>query len=357
MPRSAGVTISAVVVIIGSALTLLGGAMVIFFAIVLSKTSQVADIPGSFAAIEVIEGVMFFGFGGWGLASGIGLIGLKSWARISLLVFAGILVLVSLPAVAIIPFVPLPNTNAADLPANFMSIVRVGIVLFYAAFAALGGFWLYFFNKRSVTVQFGVQQPTAESATPGMTFEPPMDAISANRGRPLSITIIGWYLLITSAFAGLWLPLAGRLFSGTQLPMYLLGRFFFGRSAYAIFIVWMLAQALAAVGILKLKRAGLFATIALQCLALVNAALLVVIPGTRARYQQIMDGMMATMTANMPQLTVHNGSTSTPFYPFRFPAWAATVAAVPIVVVVLWFLITRRQVFLSSGAGLTNQRS
>src|SRR5271155_2866959 len=163
MPRSAGVTISAVVVIIGSALTLLGGAIVILGAIVLSKTGQAASISATIADVEIIEAVMFLGFGGWGLASGIGLIGLKSWARISLLVFAGILVLVSLPAVAIMPFISLPNTNAADLPANFMSIVRVGIVLFYAAFAALGGFWLYFFNKRSVTAQFGVQQPTAES--------------------------------------------------------------------------------------------------------------------------------------------------------------------------------------------------
>ena len=44
--------------------------LLIFGAIVLSKTSQVASIR-NFAAIEVIEAVMFFGFGGWGLASGI----------------------------------------------------------------------------------------------------------------------------------------------------------------------------------------------------------------------------------------------------------------------------------------------
>lgn len=53
----------------------------------------------------------------------------------------------SLPAAPLILLIPLPNSH--DL-----SVVRFGMALFYGVFAALGGFWLYFFNTRSVKVQF-----------------------------------------------------------------------------------------------------------------------------------------------------------------------------------------------------------
>jgi hypothetical protein len=144
MPRSVGITVSAVVVIIGSAFTILGGAMMVLGSLVLSKPSTAANVPANLGFFVVIEAVMFSGFGGWGLAAGIGLINLKQWARISMLVFAAILVFISLPAAVILVVIPFPNTNDPNLPSNFMPIMRTGMVLFYAMFAALGCFWLYF---------------------------------------------------------------------------------------------------------------------------------------------------------------------------------------------------------------------
>src|SRR5438132_3591131 len=35
------------------------------------------------------------------------------------------------------------------LPIYFMSVMRIGMSVFYGMFAALGAFWLYFFNTRS----------------------------------------------------------------------------------------------------------------------------------------------------------------------------------------------------------------
>src|SRR5207245_9538520 len=119
--------------------------------------------------------------------------------------------------------------------------------------------------------------------------------------RPLSITIIGWFLLIGSALAPLGLLFNRAFFPGIRLLLYFLGFFFLGRSAYLVSLAWMAAQMVAAVAMLKLKMWGLFATIGLQCLAGVNAALLMGIPGHRARFQQMMETMTASMNARLPE--------------------------------------------------------
>jgi hypothetical protein len=85
MARSTGITVSAVVVIIGGAFTVLCGAMTLLGSDLVLNSSRAADAPVNLRYILVIEAFIFFGFGGWGLASGIGLIKTKDWARISTL--------------------------------------------------------------------------------------------------------------------------------------------------------------------------------------------------------------------------------------------------------------------------------
>jgi hypothetical protein len=338
MPRSAGVTVSAVVVIVGSAFTILCGAMLLIGALFVSKFAPAANVPASLGVIVVIEAVMFFGFGGWGLGSGIGLIGLRQWARISLLVFAALLVLCSLPAAVMMAVIPLPAINDANVPTNFMSIMRIGTVLFYATFAALGGLWLYFFNRKSVKAQFQSRRGAAETPAAQLPLGTPVAAHTASqRTRPVSITIIGWFMIVGSVLAPLTLLFDSAFFPAMQIPVYFLGLYFSGRSAYLVFVVWMAAQMAAGVGLLKLKNWGLFAAIGLQCLAVANLALLIGIPGSRARFQQIMNTMMASMNPRIPHTT-----------PFAFPVWIGLASSIPILFVILWFLITRRHAFASA---------
>lgn len=342
MPRSVGITVSAVVVFIGSALTILFGALVVLGSLLLPNAHAAANLPANLKYFVVIEAAMLFGFGGWGLAAGIGLIATKRWARISMLVFAAILIFISLPSALLIAVIPFPNTTDPKLPSNFIAIMRVGMALFYATLAALGGFWLYFFNKQHVKGQFRAERPLAESAGPDLPFGTPIAAPSASqRLRPLSLTIIGWFLLVGSAFTPLYLLFHSSFFPGVQLPLFFLGFFFLGRSASLILVAWMAAQMVAAVGLLKLKKWGLFATVGLQCLAIMNVALLVGVPANRARFQQFMEALMASMNARMPQPV-----------PFVFPMWIGIASSLPIVFVILWFLITRRQAFTSAAQEL-----
>jgi len=135
-------------------------------------------------------------------------------------------------------------------------------------------------------------------------------------------------------------------FPGQQFPLYFLGFFVFGRIGILVFIVWMAAQMAAAVGLLKLKKWGLFATIALQCLVGLNAVLLISISGHRAKFQQIMETMMWSVNGRMLQPV-----------PFPFPVWIGFAMSLPIVFVIFYFLITRRHAFTSAAQGLASKTS
>jgi hypothetical protein len=344
MARSVGVTISAVVVFIGSGLTLLLGAMAILSSLFLLHSDRVSSLPVNPAYIVFVEAIFCFGFGGGGLASGVGLITTKEWARISTVVFAALLVFFSLPPALFMGFIPIPVPNDASLAANFATGLRVGMVLFFAIFAALGCFWLYFFNKASVKAQFQAREavlPQPLSTAPagaisGFSDSPP--AAAANRvGGPLSIAIIGWLLLIGSLLAPFSLWYYRGMFPGMPLPMCFMGFFFVGPTAVLFFAIWVAVQIVAAIGLLKLKNWARLATIALQGLGILNLVLLAGIPANRMRFQQLMDAAMASLSARLPQPVS-----------FTFPAWIAMAASLPAFVVILWFLITRKQAFVSA---------
>lgn len=336
MPRSAGITVSAVLVIIGSVLTIIFAAVMALGYVAISHSDATAKIPGNLGYILVVEAIVVFGFGIWGLASGIGLLNVKHWARISLLIYATLLVFISVPTALLMAALPIPDTNDPHLPSGFMSILRFGLSLLYAAFAALGGFWLYFFNTKNVKAEFrGLPPAMGSAASSGL---PVAAAQSGNGGgRPVSITIIGWFLLAGVACAPLGLLFFHGFFSGVQLPLFFLGFFFFGRSASVILVVLIAVQSVVAVGLLKLKNWGRLGAIGLQCFALANTAMMLGIPANRARFQQLMETMMATMNPHMPQPA-----------PFVFPVWIGFLSSLPIFFVILWFLVTEKQAFTST---------
>lgn len=70
-----------------------------------------------------------------------------------MLVISSLMIYLSLPPVFIVPFWHVQYIVGADL--NFNETARLSLAVFYAGFAVLGIFWLYFFNKRSVKGQFG----------------------------------------------------------------------------------------------------------------------------------------------------------------------------------------------------------
>jgi hypothetical protein len=321
MARSGGITFSAVVVFLGSVFAILSGGFAVLGSLTASNAGLRTPAPIDFRYVAIVMAIFYLGFGGWGVASGIGLIKTRQWARISMLVFACLLFLFSLPMVLVMAVIRLPETNDPNLPPNFTAMMRVGMDTVFGLIAALGGFWLYFFNKKSVKEQFGGARPAGQEMAADLSAE-------KSNARPLSITIIGWYLLIASGLSPLFLLLSRTLLHGQPMPLCFLGFFVFGRSAILILVVWMAAQFVAAVGLLKLRNWGRVVTIWLQVLGIANLVLTFGLPANRVRYQQIMET-----------------------FSFSPQAWIGAVASAPILLVVLWFLITQKTAFLDSEEG------
>jgi hypothetical protein len=149
MRRSKGVTISAVLALIFSVFTVLPGAIFLVSYPFLRKSNPIPNFPPfpenfSFLLFAAATTLLFFGI--WGIATGVGLLKLKNWARISILIYAGMLLFFSVPRFLLALVSP-------------MTVGRVFSALFDGVYATLGGFWIYFFNQVTVKAQFSRESP------------------------------------------------------------------------------------------------------------------------------------------------------------------------------------------------------
>ncbi len=317
MKRSAGVTASAVIVFIGSALALICGVFGILAISLVSTTPAQPQLSKSFMIFVL---VLIIGLAAWGLSSGIGLLHLRGWARISMLVFSAFLLVGCLPATVLLAVMPFPTTAVIpgdpETMARAVTAARTFGVIFYGLLAALGGWGLYFFSKRSTRDQF-----LGPSTTPGSVQFAAAKSLSS--GRPLSITIIGWYMLI-SAFS-----MVAFLF--VHAPVFFLGFFFSGLTASGIMLTLGTVQIATASGLLKLQPWSRTVALYYFQFLIFNALTMVLVPGTQARYDQAMIDMQQAL--------------GTPPSPFHIPIWTGLLFALPISGVVLWFLIANKNAF------------
>jgi uncharacterized membrane protein (DUF2068 family) len=313
MKRSAGIVVTAVIVLLGSAFILLCGAMMVLVFWIAPPPAQ--EMPLHFIKyFMLLIAAMMFGMGSWGVATGVGLIKLKEWARISLLVFSGLLLVFSLPSMLMFSFIPMQPVPNASVPENFYTLFRAGMVVFYGLQAALGGWWLYYFTRRAVKAQFGA----------GATL--PAGAVAA-RKRPISITVIAWFLIVTACF----LPMVFFI----RVPTIFMGFMVTGRAATFLAVAYGVLNIVMGVGLLKLKEWSRILAICYFVFAICNALASVLLPGSRARYEQVMESMRTSMG-----LPSGNGMV--------FPVWMGLVFSLPVICVVLWFLIKEKKAFRGS---------
>src|SRR5271163_389237 len=149
MKRSAGVTACSIIALLGSALVLLLGV----FGLLGMAVSPAPEAQAHYMKYFMWFVVAFwFGAAGWGIASAVGLLQLKGGARISVLIFSGLLVFVSIPGLLVIPFSAF--LQPPDLPNSATMVVRIFLVSIFGAMGGIGLWWLVFFNRQSVRAQF-----------------------------------------------------------------------------------------------------------------------------------------------------------------------------------------------------------
>jgi len=88
-------------------------------------------------------------FSGWGLATGIGLLRAWRWARVSTLIFSGLLAVLGI--LGIVVFLLMPG---GDVSGWTLILLRTASTLLFLIPIAVGLRWLFFFSRKEVKAYF-----------------------------------------------------------------------------------------------------------------------------------------------------------------------------------------------------------
>ena len=283
MKRPAGVVASAIVLgLVGLLQIVLALGMAA--AVVVSRgekatVQQPAWVGGMMWAVCA----MFVLVSAWSIATTIGVFRLRQWARVSILVIGGCMALfggISMIIFVAMMFVPLPGQAYASSPQEpAMVVMRVifGVfVLFYAAMAGVGVWWLVYFSRKKARAAFaGEAGELVESR------------------RPLLISALAVLCLIgaVSCVLLMFMPLPGAF----------LGMIFRGWQKVALYLVFASVSGASGIGLWKLKEWARRLQLALLALGVVNYVVMMLRPGLMAAYQA---EVQQKMYAGRPELAM-----------------------------------------------------
>ena len=204
-----GVTVSAILLLLGSLVLTFLAALMVFSGVMISRMSHTGPDapampePGFLTAVIAVEALFVLAMGVWGFITFAGLLRMRPWARVSMLVIGGGQALIcgfSVPVLLLLIFQPLPvpEASAQEPQAAFAAKALFGAMALIAALhAALGVWWVAYFARKKTAQAF------AAGATP------------VESRRPLLISILAVLNLIGAAFCLLapTLPLPAIFFS------------------------------------------------------------------------------------------------------------------------------------------------
>ena len=290
------VTAAGVVAIIFSAFGVLLGLLVevSMFVAPRLRTSEGAPgmPPGTLAAVEVFWlfglAVAVFGF-----STGIGVLRRRNWARITMIVWGGIMAVlsaISIPVILIV-FNSLPTAlpNGAEA-GPFMGFLKVFMVFFYGIPLGIGIWWLVLFTRPRVAAAFASpgDSPTYPPGAGAYALAPQTPAtlkpFSPKAACPLPLMILAGFLI----FSGVCTLLVGVIPITGSVPFFLFGYFVTGFTAKLFLGLLGAVFGIAGVGILKLKPAALHTILIVQCVFFLNGILSALNPRFLAAMQEAM---------------------------------------------------------------------
>jgi hypothetical protein len=343
LQRSGGVTFNAVFALAGSVLTLAVG-VILALAVFITAPAAASETPKDFPlppeffkALLALVPLMYVLPAAWGISTGIGLLRLKNWARISITVFASLLTAYGLfgaMGAVIIALVPLSGgPGSPQLDPAALGFVRAFMVIFALSQLGLGIWWLVFFNRAKTRIQFQPQAVRFSGAPPPpLPLVPPPPTRSAPPTRPISITIIAVYLLAASAFVPATLAL--------RAPAVLFTTMVTGWTAAVYYLVLLALVVYVGVGLLRVQPAARLAGMAYLAFTIVNSTVFCFTPGGHARVVQLLAAEMSLfpwMQAWLDMLPMRLDLT-----PF---VMIGTALGMAVPIACLYFLFTHKSAF------------
>lgn len=143
MKRSGDVTVAAIILLV------ISGGMLLFVGYALLEAG-LGRVDHEGAVVVAMIVVYVAALGGWGTATGIGLLRLRPWARISIIVFS-VLVIVG-------PFLIIGGLLSALFDRSGPWLITVAPVTIFAAAVsvAIAIWWIILFTRKRVALQFAL---------------------------------------------------------------------------------------------------------------------------------------------------------------------------------------------------------
>ena len=249
MSRPIGVTASAVVAILGSVFTLLLAAMAVASLFIAPPRAQ----PPNSVQLAIAGTAMMAALACFGIWTSVGLFRLRSWARTTILIFAGFTAAWCIMALLVSRIMPIPP----DIPSGAERTIRQGMVLGFGIPLAIAVWWLIQFNTQSTKAAFASPIPDVASL------------------RPLSITVIAWACILGGVFCVVMIV--------ARQPAFLLGVVFIGWTAGVFYAVFAALSLYIGKGLLDLRERARVVAIAWFGFSIVHLSLITFVPPVRQR--------------------------------------------------------------------------
>lgn len=334
MKRSGDVTAAAIVLFFGSTLVIVVGLLVVV----------AVAIPGHEPHAALFALIAIYGLpGAWGIVNGIGILRLRSWARISTIIMA-ILAICFLALLFVgfmlVPFIAKGDPEFANVPMGFVA-AAAGLAV--AIPLAIAIWWLVLFTRKRVIAEFAsggaAQLPIASGsrdASVSSSLAPQISLAPTPPQIPLSIRIITVFFLIGVGMALFSLTYSMRL----KMPALLLGKIVEGWPAWTLLIVLALVQLAACIAVFKKRAWALDVLIACVIFGLANSATLLIAPARIGFFQEI------TQRESLPPNVSADLMKS--IFGVVFPTSIGLGAVLGLIM--LYFLLTRRRAFRAACA-------
>jgi hypothetical protein len=298
--RSAAVTASGVIAILGSLVTAIGILIGIMGMLLASRfpNPEMETMPGIRAMIVAVMAI-FFGITVWGAFSGVGLIRFRNWARISVLVWAGLMAPFCILVIAFIAFMPMPPSPNPMLTGSILHLVTI---VFYGVPMAIAVWWLILFTRPHIVAHF---KPAAAAGTGDPFGAIPVTAMAVGSVAPVAYAVpmplpapsVPIPIIVLSCFF-LLSSLSVFFIFFTHLPAMVFGHAFTGLTGSVIYASWCLLYVIAGVGMLKRVSWAYSVAIGLQILHIVSGIMTVLSPN----FDDTMRRAMSSMKTAPPEM-------------------------------------------------------
>jgi len=321
MKRPIGIILSAIVLSLAALFHLLMTAVMALAGLFTGNQPASPAMPHFAMFLALGVSVFYAILAVWAILTVIGILRLRLWARYSILVIGGGLaalgVLMALgTALSRNMLSTIPARGPAPDP-HMMALVFAVMTVMYVLIAAVGIWWLVYFNLRSTRQLF-----LASSLNPDFNA-------SGLPHRPIAITILAGFFFYSAACCG--------IFAFLPFPAFLLGFILPVKAGHVLYLAFALLSAFIGYGLLRLKESARLATIALLVFGCCHI-MLSPLPWYQAQFSLY----MAQFTAAFP--TYPNQSPA--MFPFT-PALMLTFGAFALVIyaVLFWLLHRHRAAF------------